>query len=487
MLLFLISSIFAQVIVEINDRNAHFYIHKGVRSTIIQLPHAWDGQLNGKGCELRQRSISENISYYKILEFSENNIEELTLVSQDDNRIVIFSTRSRLVIIHKNNLKEKISKDLSKYEMNYIHQIILNDNILLVITETIAYIIYLLPLGVPVSVIEFTDWIPRQERWLTNIYGDFIYTAVGQDGIDIYHLKNLTYYRSINHADIGYTQLCVKDFTIFQTTLYILDCSVGLIIAKMNIHENVIDFKVRKIDVQEGGIAVDTKNGINIFVGYKWKLRYAIVEYVVDDTEWRIQNLIYTNKIKDVDVNNEYAIIQGNSRHMVAFNFGTSLSNNIIKYNLRDFELRNNELIGITMTQLFRSHLQLIPLKVDCQLQQGSSHQFSLVYNVSHNGTTIERHHLKFQVNLVSTYLYRNQSYLVIILITLLLFIFSLIIIMIIKWYYNLRKEEKKIAKSIRGYSLSLPTSGRTNTQQSSRPFSPTNQQLIINNIQQQQ
>ena len=123
----------------------------------------------------------------------------------------------------------------------------------------------------------------------------------------------------------------------------------------MNTYENVIDFKVRKIDVQEGGIAVDTKNGINIFVGYKWRLRHAIVEYVVNDTDWRIQNLIYTNKIRDVDVNDEYAIIQGNSRHMVAFNFGTSLSNNIIKYNLRDFELRNNELIGITVTQLFRS------------------------------------------------------------------------------------------------------------------------------------
>lgn len=56
----------------------------------------------------------------------------------------------------------------------------------------------------------------------------------------------------------------------------------------MNSYENVIDFKVRKIDVQEGGIAVDTKNGINIFVGYKWRLRYAIVEYVVDDIDWRV-------------------------------------------------------------------------------------------------------------------------------------------------------------------------------------------------------
>ncbi|CAD8102607.1 unnamed protein product [Paramecium sonneborni] len=483
MFLFLIYGIFGQVIVEINDSKAYFNVHEGVSSTIFQLPHAWDGQLNGTGCELKQKQILESISQYQIIEFSEEIMEQLILVSQDDYRIAIMTSNYRLIIIHKNNHFQKSSYDLSKYEIDDIRQIILNNNIVLVITDTNAYVVYLLP----ISILEFDEWIPRQERWLTNIYGDFIYTAVGLNGIDIYHLSNLTYYRTINHVDIGQSQLCVKDFTIFKTTLYILDCQIGLIIAKMNSYENVIDFKVRKIDVQEGGIAVDTKNGINIFVGYKWRLRYAIVEYVVDDIDWRVQNLIYTNKIKDVDVNNEYAIIQGNSRHMVAFNFGTSLSNNIIKYNLRDFELRNNELIGITMTQLFRSHLQLIPLKVDCQLQQGSSHQFSLVYNVSHNGTTIERHHLKFQVNLVSTYLYRNQSYLVIILITLLLFIFSLIIIMIIKWYYNLRKEEKKIAKSIRGYSLSLPTSGRTNTQQSSRPFSPTNQQLIINNIQQQQ
>ncbi|CAD8074153.1 unnamed protein product [Paramecium primaurelia] len=483
MFLFLIYGIFGQVIVEINDNNAYFNVHEGIRSTILQLPHAWDGQLNGTGCELRQKSIQESISLYQIIEFSEDNMEELILVSQDDHRIAIISTNLRLVIIHKNNLKEKMSYDLSKYEINYIHQIILNDNILLLITDTKAFVVYLQPL----SIIEFAEWIPRQERWLTNIYGDFIYTAVSLNGIDIYHLNNLTYYRTINHVDIGQSQLCVKDFTIFKTTLYILDCYMGLIIAKMNSYENVIDFKVRKIDVQEGGIAVDTKNGINIFVGYKWKLRYAIVEYVVDDTEWRIQNLIYTNKIKDVDVNNEYAIIQGNSRHMVAFNFGTSLSNDIIKYNLRDFELRNNELIGITATQLFSSQLQLIPLKIDCQIYQDNSEIYSLVYNVSYNGTTIERHHLNFQVNLVSTYLYQHQSYLVIILITLLFCIFTLIIIMIFKWYYSLRKEERKIAKSIKGYSLSIPTSGRTNTQQSSRPFSPSNQHLIINNIQQQQ
>ncbi|CAD8102194.1 unnamed protein product [Paramecium sonneborni] len=479
----LIYGIFGQVIVEINDNNAQFNVHVGVSSTILQLPHAWDGQLNGTGCELKQKQIQESISQYQIIEFSEDIMEELMLVSQDDQRIAIITSNNRLIIIHKNNLSQKTYYDLSKYEIDDIHQIILNNNIVLVITDKNAYVLYLLP----ISIVEFSEWISRQERWLTNIYGDFIYTAVGLNGIDIYYLSNLTYYRTINHEDIGQNQLCVKDFSIFNSTLYILDCYHGLIIVKMDSYENVIDFKVRKIDVQEGGIAIDTKNGINIFVGYKWRLRYAIVEYVVDDTDWRIQNLIYTNKIKDVDVNNEYAIIQGNSRHMVAFNFGTSLSNNIIKQKLRDFELRNNELIGITVTQLYRSHLQLIPLKVDCLIYQDTSQQFSLIYNVSHNGTTIERHHLKFQVNLVSTYLYRNQSYLVIVLISLLLCIFTLIIILIFKWYFNLRKEEKKMTKSIKGYSISIPTSGRTNTQQSSRPFSPTNKQLIINNIEQQQ
>lgn len=70
-------------------------------------------------------------------------MEELILVSHDDHRIAMISTNLRLVIIHKNNLREKISYDLSKYEINYIHQIILNDNILLLITDTKAFIVYL--------------------------------------------------------------------------------------------------------------------------------------------------------------------------------------------------------------------------------------------------------------------------------------------------------------------------------------------------------
>lgn len=67
------------------------------------------------------------------------------------------STNSRLVIINKDNLGVKRSKDLSKYEINYIHQIILNDNLLLVITDTTAYVVSISPL----SVVEFSEWIPR--------------------------------------------------------------------------------------------------------------------------------------------------------------------------------------------------------------------------------------------------------------------------------------------------------------------------------------
>lgn len=40
---------------------------------------------------------------------------------------------------------------------------------------------------------------------------------------------------------------------------------------------------------------------------------------------------------------------------MVAFNYGTSLSNNILKFKVRDFELFNNEILGITTTSLLRS------------------------------------------------------------------------------------------------------------------------------------
>ncbi|CAD8104758.1 unnamed protein product [Paramecium sonneborni] len=138
-------------------------------------------------------------------------------------------------------------------------------------------------------------------------------------------------------------------------------------------------------------------------------------------------------------------------------------------------------------TQLFHNQLQLMSLTIECQIYQDNLVPYSLVYNVSYNGTTIGGHLLNFQVSLVSTYLQEHQPYQIIILINIniLLFIFPLIIIMIFKWYHNLRKEKRKIAKRIQGYCPSIPTSGKTNTQQTLDHFHlKINIQLsIISNI----
>ncbi|CAD8104756.1 unnamed protein product [Paramecium sonneborni] len=126
------------------------------------MPNAWGGQLNGTGCELRQKSIQENVNYCKILEFWKT-------IQKNSLQMIILSLFFLQIIDQQQSIKTIQKKKFQRfiqYEMNYIHQIILNDNILLVITETIVYIVYLLPLNVPVSVVEFAGWISRQEFYL---------------------------------------------------------------------------------------------------------------------------------------------------------------------------------------------------------------------------------------------------------------------------------------------------------------------------------
>lgn len=65
--------------------------------------------------------------------------------------------------------------------------------------------------------------------------------------------------------------------------MFMLDIVIGLIELAIKIEDGEFLYKVRpEIPRKEGGIAVDTKNGRNVFVVYKELFRYSIIEYLYD-------------------------------------------------------------------------------------------------------------------------------------------------------------------------------------------------------------
>lgn len=65
--------------------------------------------------------------------------------------------------------------------------------------------------------------------------------------------------------------------------MFMLDIVIGLIELAIEIEDGEFLYTVRpEIPRKEGGIAVDTKNGRNVFVVYKELFRYSIIEYLYD-------------------------------------------------------------------------------------------------------------------------------------------------------------------------------------------------------------
>lgn len=65
--------------------------------------------------------------------------------------------------------------------------------------------------------------------------------------------------------------------------MFMLDIVIGLIELAIKIEDGEFLYNVRpEIPRKEGGIAVATKNGRNVFVVYKELFRYSIIEYLYD-------------------------------------------------------------------------------------------------------------------------------------------------------------------------------------------------------------
>ncbi|CAD8072788.1 unnamed protein product [Paramecium primaurelia] len=183
-----------------------------------------------------------------------------------------------------------------------------------------------------------SSWKKRKERGLTKEYFGYVYSSVGREGIDVYRVSSydVRFELTIDLIRLFPDFTKLSDFIVIKKDhdefhMFMLDVVIGLIELAIEIDDGEFKYKVRpEIPRKEGGIAVDTKNGRNVFVVYKELFRYSIIEYLYDKNiegyEIVNQHISY-QKVVGLKVTDEFVLIQGLIHHQLIFSNSFKLVN----------------------------------------------------------------------------------------------------------------------------------------------------------------
>ncbi|CAK67674.1 unnamed protein product (macronuclear) [Paramecium tetraurelia] len=325
----------------------------------------------------------------------------------------------------------------------------------LILSNTQAYLLELETLATR-SVIyrEVKDWQQRAYRRLTKLIRiqnkQFLLSAIGEEGLELYSVegRNITFIKQFQ------TYKNIVDFAEVNNNVYILDSEQGLIWCY--VESANLTTQITKIDNMQGGIAVDSYNGVNVFVAYKW-VRYAVVEYIVNQTSkyWYKHNMIYTKKIYDVDALADFAIIQGQYHHLVLFNYHLSDENTYLRhFRLSDFQVYYHEdkiyFSGITSKSYVFSELYVLPAQIICfSSHTPVSFSYTLQYIEQITKSKYQRHHQTIQIRVVDTYVYEDQAFLVVLGCLLFLILFILLLGFLIKKNKSMQAQTQELENII--------------------------------------
>ncbi|CAK56089.1 unnamed protein product (macronuclear) [Paramecium tetraurelia] len=304
---------------------------------------------------------------------------------------------------------------------------------------------------------QISNWIQREERGLTKEIDGYLFSAVGRAGMDIYEIRenDVIYKYTVTLQDfkLQKEQLELKDFAIVkvkdgQYQLYLLDVKQGLILAYMFINQQGFQFElVIDVQSQKGGIAVDTKNGKNVFAAFEQNGIYFYIEYLINFSQKSCSIITKQEsnyRIVDVDATDEFAIISGVSHHQIVFNngydflaphkqkimftqigmrdfqfFQYTYEEGLLKAAVKDEYQYDDFFFGVTANNAFLTKFKFVPARVVCfadHNEKGSLNQYyTLKFNQSHvennivSTNKVIRTTKSFTVQVVTTFLFAQQ------------------------------------------------------------------------------
>ncbi|CAD8169840.1 unnamed protein product [Paramecium octaurelia] len=161
----------------------------------------------------------------------------------------------------------------------------------------------------------------RKERGVTKEYENYIFSCVGQDGLDLYKIigNELHFIDQISNTRFKDLAILKIDNTIYLVLLDEQQQSIS--VYQMDAVRIKISLKLQhKLQLSNlEFIAIDNYKS-NIFVVYEYHHKYICVEYLFTEKELTQLNSFETfSKIKDVDVSEQFAILQGQNKHHIMF------------------------------------------------------------------------------------------------------------------------------------------------------------------------
>ncbi|CAD8149729.1 unnamed protein product [Paramecium octaurelia] len=529
------------IIKENQEYTESFKIHFGEPKIILNIPEAEDAVLESfeklSFCEVKQQTVQTQTQQFTILksdEFKDYEFENDTplnfrqfigMVHVNDGMIAITSDSVAYLlkfnydqvinqhgfatygnggdfagVIWKANLQEILQSAEAKQELPQLVYSKTRNLAFILFTDTAHYfsVSEMETNQNMLSIYQVSTFIRREERGLTKEVEGHLFSAVGKAGLDIYRIleESVEYRTTITFKDLGiFThELELTDFAVIRIEekryqLYLLDAKLGLVLAYMSINQDDIKFE-RVIDVEPipNGIAVDTKNGKNVFAAFEDNGIHFYIEYFVNfaDKSYSIITKRYSNyRILDVDATDEFAIISGVSNHQIVFQNGYDFiapHKEFIRFSqigMRDFEffkysyskdeLKNaaksdeyqydDFFFGVTATNAFLTKFKFVPARVVCftdnkQLQNAKQF-YRLQFNQSYVTNNIVaqdkiiRTTKHFSVEVVTTFLFEQQINFIYLILIILGFVSFFSVSAICYKFQQFRKEEIRLDTEI--------------------------------------
>ncbi|CAK57195.1 unnamed protein product (macronuclear) [Paramecium tetraurelia] len=238
------------------------------------------------------------------------------------------------------------------------------------------------------------NWQSRQTRYYSEIIDCYLFSAIGLDGLEIYLLNQEYQSYNLNNQSIGLLAVDFRDFSIFKIKdsnyiLYILCKINGVIVIDLTISNEEISSKLllKNVGPKNDGIALTINSGGSVFVAYKTKNQYYVIQFTVEinSRKWgSVNRFNISNKILDIDVNEEFILVQGFHTHFLIYYMDKQ---NAIPFQLtsvKQFVLADSNIYGTTSKYLFQFQPKIQPFQIKCFIDKilADSKQFERKYKL---------------------------------------------------------------------------------------------------------
>ncbi|CAD8127989.1 unnamed protein product [Paramecium sonneborni] len=413
---------------------------------------------------------------HQLQEYQDSDANDLLidLITINNDILVGLTITSNLFYFYNSTNTTTLQKLSINIDQEILPQLLYSPQQLIIIYPKIAY-------SVDNSSSNQWQMIPtfqsRNNRYFSKIINSYLISVVGKDGLDIY--RNLTLLISLNSQTIGIQQIDFRDFAVYQFNdrkllLFIMCKMNGILVIEVSILRDIITQKLllKFIGPKSDGIAIDLLDESNVFVAYKTSHYYYLIHYNIEpyNKKWSsIARYNISNRIIDIDVNENYVLVQGTYNHHY-IQYKKQLK--VIQFRMssvKQFISSQNFIYGTTSKYLFQFRPLIQPYTIKCFIE---SDQFIRQKYKLHYKTQFDWQQTEFEV------LFNQNSYSIstnlIILILILIFILLLAILIFYQYkkQVQINYEKIQLEQNIiylpqnRASKLLMPHTFRTNQQQ---------------------